>query len=195
MNMNTVINVAKLGRTLAITAICSLPYTAQAGGSLDISLSDTSARVGWDATRMDTGLHLNAALLHESDDGDMVSGGVHVVDVRNPNSDLYIGVGANLYGVFTDDHDGGAVGVGGFARYNFPFNRDFGISGHAYYAPPVVSFADVSNMVDADIRLKYNILPTAHLYTGFRMTSFKFEDRGGRYKLADGLHFGLRLDF
>ena len=59
---------------------------------------------------MDTGLHLNAALLHESDDGDMVSGGVHVVDVRNPNSDLYIGVGANLYGVFTDDHDGGAGG-------------------------------------------------------------------------------------
>ena len=74
MTTNIANNVVKLARTLTITAICSLPFTAQAGGSLDISLSDTSARVGWDATRMDTGLHLNAALLHESDDGDMVSG-------------------------------------------------------------------------------------------------------------------------
>lgn len=195
MTMNIATNMAKLARTLTVTAICSLPFTVQAGGSLDISLADTTARLGWDATRMDTGLHVNAALLHESTEGNMISGGVHVVDVRNPNSDLYIGVGANVYGVFTDDYDGAAIGVGGFARYNFPFNRDFGVDGHIYYAPPVVSFADVGNMVDADIRLKYNILPTAHLYTGFRMTTIQFEERGGRYKLADGMHFGLRLDF
>lgn len=195
MTMNIATNMAKLARTLTVTAICSLPFTVQAGGSLDISLADTTARLGWDATRMDTGLHVNAALLHESTEGNMISGGVHVVDVRNPNSDLYIGVGANVYGVFTDDYDGAAIGVGGFARYNFPFNRDFGVDGHIYYAPPVVSFADVGNMVDADIRLKYNILPTAHLYTGFRMATIQFEERGGRYKLADGMHFGLRLDF
>jgi len=182
-------------RQLCIPACLMFSGAAVAGGSLDLSLADTTARVAWDATRVDTGLHLNAALLHESEQGNAVSAGVHVVDVRNPNSDLYIGVGANAYGIFTDDNDGVAVGVGGFAQYNFPFNRDFGVSGHAYYAPPVVSFAGVENLVDADLRVHYNILPTAHLYTGFRMMSLSLEERSGRYKLADGLHFGLKLDF
>jgi len=187
--------IVNLARRISLAALTIVAAPAMAGGSLDISLADTTARIGWDATRMDTGLHLNAAALHESENGDIVSGGVHVVDVRNPNSDLYIGVGANAYGIFTDDFDGAAIGVGGFARYNFPFNRDFGVSGHAYYAPPVVSFSDVDNFVDADLRLHYNILPTAHLYTGFRMASVSFEDRDNRYKVADGLHFGLKLNF
>ncbi|WP_369983734.1 YfaZ family outer membrane protein [Thalassolituus sp.] len=187
--------ITTLVRRAAIAAACVVSTQTMAGGSLDISLADTTARIGWDATRMDTGLHLNLAALHESSQGDIVSGGVHVVDVRNPNSDLYIGVGANAYGIITDDYDGAAIGVGGFARYNFPFNRNFGVSGHAYYAPPVISFSDVSNFVDADVRVHFNILPTAHLYTGFRMTSVSFEDRSGRYKIGDGLHLGLKLNF
>ena len=189
------ISLAAMASIAAIAAIAAITSPAMAGGSLDISLADTTARVGWDATRMDTGMHLNLAALHESDQGDVISGGVHVVDVRNPNSDLYIGVGANAYGIFTDDNDGAAIGVGGFARYNFPFNRNFGVSGHAYYAPPVVSFSDVNNFVDADVRLVFNILPTAHLYSGFRMTSVSFDDQSGRHKIGDGLHLGLKLNF
>ena len=192
--MNT-LTLARRISLAAMASIAAITSAAMAGGSLDISLADTTARVGWDATRMDTGMHLNLAALHESDQGDVISGGVHVVDVRNPNSDLYIGVGANAYGIFTDDNDGAAIGVGGFARYNFPFNRNFGVSGHAYYAPPVVSFSDVNNFVDADVRLVFNILPTAHLYTGFRMTSVSFDDQSGRHKIGDGLHLGLKLNF
>jgi len=187
--------IVALARRLTLAALAASAVPAFAGGSLDLSLADTTARIGWDATRMDTGLHLNLALLHESEQGQVASGGVHVVDVRNPGSDLYIGVGANAYGVFSDDYDGAAIGVGGFVRYNFPFNRDFGVSGHAYYAPPVVSFSEVENMFDADLRLHYNILPTAHVYTGFRQVSVSFEDRENRFKMADGLHFGLKLNF
>ena len=183
-----------VARLVSLSAMLASP-AALAGGSLDISLADDSARIGWDAARMDTGLHLNAALLHETDEGDMLNAGVHVVDVRNRQSDLYIGAGANLYGFTNDDYNGGAIGVGGFFRYNFPFNRNFGMSGHAYYAPPVVSFAEIENMFDADITLQYNLIPSAHLYTGFRMASLKLEERGGRFKLGEGLHFGLRLDF
>ena len=181
-------------RSIALATVLASP-AVMAGGSLDISLADDSARIGWDATRLSTGLHLNVALLHETDEGDMLNAGVHVVDVRNRQSDLYIGAGANLYGFANDDHDGGAVGVGGFFRYNFPANRSFGVTGHAYYAPPVVSFGEIQNMVDADLRLQYNLIPSAHLYTGFRMTSLQLEERDGRFKLGEGLHFGLRLDF
>jgi len=187
-------NVSAVLRTVTLSALVATP-AAFAGGSLDISLADDAARLGWDAAHLRNGLHFNAALLHETDEGDMLNGGVHVVDVSNVQSDLYIGAGANLYGFTNSDYNGGAVGVGGFFRYNFPFNRNFGASGHAYYAPPVVSFADIENMIDADIRLQYNLIPSAHLYTGFRMTSLQFEGRDGRFKLGEGLHFGLRLDF
>ena len=72
--MNT-LTLARRISLAAMASIAAITSPAMAGGSLDISLADTTARVGWDATRMDTGMHLNLAALHESDQGDIISGG------------------------------------------------------------------------------------------------------------------------
>ena len=172
-----------------------LPTLVQAGGSLDISLADDVARVAYDATQMGSGLHINLAALHHEDDGDMVSAGLHVVDVRPSTSHLYIGVGAKVIAFTTDDFDGAAMGVGGFFRYSFPAAPDVGLAGYAYYAPPVVSFGDAENMLNSDIRLQFSLLPTARIYGGYRYNSIRIEDINDRYKLGDGAHFGLTIDF
>ena len=189
------LTIAKMARLFAVGALTVSGSLVHAGGSLDLSLSDDNVRLAYDATQLSTGMHLNAAVLHNSSDGDIISGGVHVVDVRNNQSDLYIGVGGNAYAVITDNADGAAIGVGGFFRYSMPFNRDLALAGYAYYAPPVISFSEVENMVDSDIRIQYNLLPTAHLYTGFRYTSVQFENANRRYKIGEGLHLGFKLDF
>lgn len=173
----------------------ALPALAQAGGSLDISLADDVARVAYDATQMGSGLHINLAALHHEDDGDMVSAGLHVVDVRPSTSHMYIGVGAKIFVFTTDDFDGAAMGVGGFFRYTLPANNDISVAGYAYYAPPVVSFSDAENMINSDIRLQFSLLPTARIYAGYRYNSIRIEDFNDRYKLGDGAHFGLTIDF
>lgn len=184
-----------LTKYATLAALFALPTVAQAGGSLDISLADTSARVGWDATRVSSGMHLNLGLLHETDEGDLANVGLHVVDIRKLNANLYIGVGGNAYVFNSDDNDGAAVGVGAFFRYKIPAYPEVSIAGHAYYAPPVVSFSDIENMVDMDVRVQYSVLSSAHAYIGLRGTSLKFEDNDDREGLGDGVHLGLRLDF
>merc|ERR1712169_56653 len=79
------------------TAALAMVPAANAGGSLDISLSDDVARIGYDATQMGSGIHISLAGLYDDDKGEMVSAGLHVVDVRPSTSNLYIGVGANVF--------------------------------------------------------------------------------------------------
>ncbi|WP_430462056.1 YfaZ family outer membrane protein [Thalassolituus sp. LLYu03] len=184
---------AALPALLALAATFAAP--AQAGGSLDISLADDVVRLGYDATQMGSGLHVSFAGLHHEDDGDMLSAGLHVVDVRPSTSHMYIGVGAQAFVFSTDDYDGSALGVGGFFRYSFPAAPDVSLAGYAYYAPPVVSFMDAENMIVSDLRLQFSLLPTARIYAGYRYNSIRIEDIDKRYKLGDGAHFGLTIDF
>lgn len=188
----------KLSALFLASTLSALPLMASAGGTLDLSLSDTTARIAWDATQVSSGMHLNAAYMHGSEEnaeGDLISAGLHVVDVRKSQSRLYMGIGGNVYVFSSDETTGGALGVGGFFRYGLPFNPDLAVSGYAYYAPPVVSFSEVENMFDADLRLQYSVITSAHVYAGFRMNSIKPENADDRFKFGDGLHVGLRLDF
>ena len=152
----------KLSALFLASTLSALPLMASAGGTLDLSLSDTTARIAWDATQVSSGMHLNAAYMHGSEEnaeGDLISAGLHVVDVRKSQSRLYMGIGGNVYVFSSDETTGGALGVGGFFRYGLPFNPDLAVSGYAYYAPPVVSFSEVENMFDADLRLQYSVIP------------------------------------
>ncbi|MAD46872.1 MAG: hypothetical protein CMI02_11115 [Oceanospirillaceae bacterium] len=186
---------------LSATAVLAMAPAANAGGSLDISLSDDVARLGYDATQMGSGLHVSLAGLYDDDKGEMLSAGLHVVDVRPSTSNLYIGVGAKLFAYSTDrsdrydDYSGLALGVGGFFRYSFASAPDVSLAGHAYYAPPVISFADTDNMIVSDLRLQFSLLPTARVYAGYRYNGIRLEDVDNRYKLGDGAHLGLTIDF
>lgn len=179
--------------TLLVTAA-----GVNAGGSLDLSLSNEVVRAAYDATKVGSGLHVSADVLHHTDDGDIASLGVHVVDVRNSDSDLYIGVGGKLYGFATrgaEDYTGGGLGLGGFFRYRLPQLQEISIAGYAYYAPPVVSISDAENLTDTDIRVQYSLIPTARVYVGYRYTGIRLEDVKDRLELGDGVHLGLKIDF
>lgn len=171
---------------------------ANAGGSLDLSLSDEVVRAAYDATKVGSGLHVSLDVLHHTDDGDMASVGAHVVDVRNSDSNLYIGVGGKVYSFATrgaKDYSGGGIGLGGFFRYRLPQLQEVSIAGYAYYAPPVVSISDAENLVDTDIRVQYSLIPTARVYVGYRYTGIRLEDVKDRFELGDGAHLGLKIDF
>lgn len=187
-----------ISRAIAVSAMTlATTFTSQAlaGGSIDLSLANDKFRIAYDATDASSGLHINAAWLHHEDDGDMLSAGLHVVDTRPGQRNLFIGVGVNLALFHTDWEDGGGVGVGGFFRYSFPAMRDLGVAGYVYYTPSVLAFSDTKNMINSDIRLQYSVIPTARIYAGYRYVALKMEDVRGRYELGDGFHVGATIDF
>lgn len=183
---------------LSVCAASCVSVSAMAGGSLDLSLSDDAVRAAYDAAQAGSGLHISLDALHHSTDGDIGSLGVHVVDVRNNNSDLYIGVGGKAYGFKTRgdfDVSGGGIGLGGFFRYRIPPAPEVSIASYLYYAPPVVSFGDAENLFDFDLRAQYSIIPTARVYLGYRYTGISIENVSDRVELGDGFHVGLKIDF
>lgn len=182
-------------QTALLGVITSWSAVSFAGGSLDLNLSNDAIRAAYDATQSNSGLHINTSVLHHMDDGDLIGVGVHAVDVRKGTEEAVIGVGAKVFGFVAEEVDGAAIGVGGFFRYNMPFNRDLSAAGYAYYAPSVVSFADTENMLISDWRAQFSVIPNARIYAGYRYNSIKLEDIDKRYKLANGFHLGMTLDF
>jgi hypothetical protein len=175
--------------------LLSFSVQSMAGGSIDISLANDSARLEYDATKVGSGLHISASAMHHEEDGDLISLGLHVVDVREPNSPLYIGVGGRIFGFKNGDVDGGALGVGGFYRYQIPQVPGLSTAGYVYYAPSVVSFDNTENLADADVRIQYALLPTARVYMGYRYSRYKLEGISKVFMLEEGIHFGLKVDF
>lgn len=179
----------------ALVLGAALIPAVQAGGSLDLSLANDDFRIAFDATQANSGVHVNAAWLHHETDGDMVSGGLHVVDVRPASRNLYVGIGATLHLINTDWFDAAALGVGGFFRYAFPAQRDLAVAGYLYYAPSVLAFSDAKNLINSDVRLQYSVIPSARLFVGYRYVGVGLEGTNKRYELGDGLHAGLSIDF
>lgn len=186
--------------TLTLTlaaALVAMSSPTLAGGSIDLSLSNDTFRAAFDATRVGSGVHVNAAWLHDEDKGEMGTVGFHVVEAKPSNRNIYIGIGANanyvhLHGI---EKNTGAIGIGGFFRYNLTSVRDLSLAGYGYYAPEVLSFADSDNMINVDFRLQYSLIPSARAFVGYRYVSYRLEDNSKRYKIGDGLHLGLTLDF
>ncbi|MBL4882851.1 MAG: hypothetical protein JKX82_16360 [Oleispira sp.] len=169
--------------------------SAVAGGSLDISLASDAARFEYDAAKVGSGLHVSASIQHHEKNGDLAALGLHVVNMREPNSPLYLGIGGKFFGYVSGDYDGTALGLGGFFRYNIPKTKGLSLAGYGYYAPSVVSFGDTQNLIDSDIRVQYALLPTARVYMGYRLSQVEIEQTKKNNKLEQGIHFGLKVDF
>lgn len=190
--------VEKIMKTLKL--VCSSLFLASsmsvfAGGSIDVSLASDSARLEYDAAKVGSGLHVSASIQHHETEGNLGSLGAHVVDVREPNSPLYLGIGGRVFGYVSGDYDGGALGLGGFFRYNIPKTKGVSLAGYAYYAPSVVSFGDTQSLVDTDVRIQYALLPTARVYMGYRFSQVEIEQTNEDIQLEKGIHFGLKADF
>lgn len=184
----------KLLRAIA-PVLALLSTSVFAGGSLDLSINNETAGLEYDATRMGSELHVSAGFLHHEDDGDLISFGLSAVDVRTKQSPVKIGVGGKVLTYFAGDEEGGALAIGGFARYMPPELNGLGFSGHAYYSPSVLSFDTTENMIDLGVRVEYKLLPTAMVYLGYRFVEASEENLSSDIEIVKAGHFGLRINF
>ncbi|HET9679110.1 MAG TPA: YfaZ family outer membrane protein, partial [Gammaproteobacteria bacterium] len=134
--------------------------------------------------------------------------GFHLVaDAAQGTTPFKVGIGAKLFFIDATVADGGALAVGGHARYTLPaFNR-FAIAGQVYYAPDVTTFGDTTKYMQFGVRMEYEILRQANVFLGYRRAraEFDFEDAmagtpgalAGQQDvtLNSGVHFGFSILF
>ncbi|MDJ0699278.1 MAG: YfaZ family outer membrane protein [Woeseiaceae bacterium] len=186
---------ALLGLALVFYAgIVSAQATARA---LDISLNDDMVDAGFTWRLGDNKLLADVGWLHNQDRGDVVGGGIHLVDAASAGDDpLQAGMGLRALYIDPDlsGDSGTAVALGGFVRYTLPGANRFNIGAHGYYAPDVVTFSDLSEFYEVGVRVGYNVLRDGDVFLGVRTVRAEFGD-AGRLSLDSGLHIGFELRF
>lgn len=173
-----------------ITTVCM--QSALAGGTVDLSLNNDSVRFEYDATKIGSGLHVSAGVLHHVEDGDVLSVGLNAVDVNDQKRSIFVGVGVKLFAYFANGDNSGALGVGGFFRYEDPALNGFGLGGQLYYAPRVTAISHTESFIETDFRVQYRIVPTARLYIGYR---FVEAEAAAKSTIEDNIVFGFRANF
>lgn len=180
-----------------VLMISALASNAADAAYFDLNLSNKSAQARYATVIGGSTLgrtESSVSFLFTDSSKYVVDFGLLVIDVAGSKSPgLEVGVGPKFY--FADGDNGQAVtiGLGGQLRYKIPGlpRVNFGLD--AYYAPNIVSFADASNMYEFGLRLGYEILPTADVYTGYRRIHANYDK--GEETLDESVIFGLKISF
>jgi len=182
-----------LGRVTLAALALGLSQAA-AAGDLDLNLSNEAARFSYLFPLTDTGLNADLGLLHHTDGGDLLHAGVLLVDEAGQGTEAFtVGLGGRLLRVEGGGASGTALAIGGSFRYVFPDYNRLAISGAAFIAPEVTSFADLEGFHEVGIRGEYRVLERGFVYLGLRSVSADFG--AGTAGIDDGLHVGVSLSF
>lgn len=175
---------------LGSLAISTLSF---AGGSVDIAVSDTSARIEHDATRIDTGAHLTVGgLINETRSSYLVSAGFNVVDQAQTSNEFIAGVGIKAF-IFNTEETAFASGLGGFLRYQPDNLNGFGVETQLYYAPSILSFNGSEQMYELILRASYKVHNQARVFLGWTDVAAQFEDTF--IPVERSVNLGFRLNY
>lgn len=185
---------------LILVVLLSVISSASYARSFDINLSSDAAQFKYGSlvggstygrTEMGVGF------LYNEDDNYLGEIGLLVIDEAGSKTPgLELGVGPKFWFGGSDeaDVDIAGIGLGGQIRYknmNVP-RVVYGAS--LYYAPDIVSFMDSEGMLEWDIRVEYELLPTANVYVGFRSIEADIKNRDDVEIDESGI-IGLRFMF
>jgi len=181
---------------LLLSALCSTSLAR----SFDINLSDDAAQFKYGSLIGGTNYgrtEMSIGFLYNEDDNYLGEIGLLVIDEAGSKTPgLELGVGPKFWFGGSDeaDVDISAIGLGGQLRYKNPNVPRIVYGASIYYAPSVVSFMDADNMLEYDIRLEYELLPTANVYLGFRSIEAEIKNRKD-VEIDESAIIGLRFKF
>jgi hypothetical protein len=167
-------------------------------GELDFSFNSDALRLQYAHELAANGLRIDAGWLHNSDNGDVLHGGAHIVDLASSGRDkIEAGVGGRI--VYTNGdlsgQDGFAVPIGGFVRYTPQAMNRLSVSGSLYYAPSILALGDMDKYQEYGIRVSYNVLREADVFLGARYVRGDYKDGLPDSRFDTGMHIGMTLRF
>ncbi|WCN09379.1 YfaZ family outer membrane protein [Marinomonas mediterranea] len=171
--------------------------TAANANTFEGSLSNESVKV--DVSLSQQTYFLDVGGMYHTDDGSYGYVGAHIEDIETSKDyPLQIGLGVRFIAVDADaggDDTGVAVGLGGFYRYTFPKANRFSLYGSLYYSPEVLSFENVENLWQGEVRGEYKTLKNARVFLRYGQTSVEFDNRNDAVDMNQGIGLGVVADF
>lgn len=107
---------------------------------------------------------------------------------------LVVGMGAKLFGGRIKSKGAMALALDGSAQYNPPPLPRLAIGAELYYAPGILSFIDATSLLQAVMRVGYEVLPDSYVYIGLRTIRVGISGRSSK-TVDSGLLAGLNIHF
>lgn len=180
---------------LAVAFLMSFSALQVHADLLDVNLSNDAVSAGY-LVDMGQGMFVGGSVLHEEDNGQVVSLDLLVRDdLRSGEHAFTAGVGGKLFGIFPEgsDGDGASLALGGFANYALPDMKAVSFQGELYYGPSVTSTNDVDGILFFTAGVELEVIERAKLHAGYRKIRVNYP--GGSGDMDDGVNVGIKLEF
>lgn len=184
---------------LLLSSSIILPLIA--GGTL-VQANDVSLRISDDSVHTQVNLSPNSAEIDFGAGYMYHEGSRHIInlDVHAKgqtaigNLPTTAGVGVQATGFDDNSIDGGALGLGGFARVNLPSVPGLAFEGALHYAPSILSFGDADDLTRVRAQVNYRVIQNADVFLGYHYLNTDLEN-GADVTLDKGIFAGMKLLF
>lgn len=164
--------------------------------NLALDLNNDAVRVSYQHN-LDKNYQTDLAWTHVKDLGNTFAGGLALV--QNINNDIKATLGGKAVFQQHDDlPDGTAIAVGGSLRVTPAANKKVAVAASAYFAPNVLSFGDMDNYREFEIRGEFVASEQLTAYVGYRNNRADYEShnvKADSVKLYDGVMVGGEFHF
>jgi hypothetical protein len=160
--------------------------------SLALDLNDNSLRLNYQHS-LDTNYQADAAWIHTKDLGNTVTAGLNLKQTLNNDITALIG-GKAVFQQHDTLPDGTAIAIGGTLRVTPAANKNVAVSLSGYFAPNVLSFGDMDNYRELELRGEYQVSEQLTAYVGYRNNRADYGNLGS-HNLYDGAMIGGEFHF
>lgn len=185
------------GLVVGLLMVLSLPAHA---ATVDIGRSSDAIGLSVSGNRDTAGWEYGGELRLHDDDGQVIGGEIHYVNVPEPGRGAFqFGLGGRAVLIEDDnrDADGSAIALGGKLRWTLPEYNRAALAASAYFAPSFSAFSDIDSYRELSVRGEYFMLRNAAVYLGYRQIRLGFDgdSLGGDRNFESGINLGFRIDF
>jgi len=161
--------------------------------NLSLDLNNDALRISYQNT-LNANYQTEAAWVHVEDLGNTFTGGLTLTQTFNNDLSAQLG-GKAVFQQHDDLPDGTAIAVGGTLRVTPAANKSVAVALSAYFAPNVLSFGDMNNYRELEVRGEYHVSEQLTAYVGYRNNRADYEDTAKGAKLYDGAMIGGQFNF
>ena len=182
---------------IALALACFTSHSFADSASVD--LNNDALRLSYQHS-LAKNYDVDLAWVHVKDVGNTVSAGFVLAQALNNDITASIG-GKALFQQHDKQPDGVAMAVGGSVRITPAANKNFALTGSVFFAPNVLSFGDMDDYREVEIRGEYKLSEQFIAYAGYRNNSADYNVNGVKIKknknvdLYDGMMFGGQFKF
>ncbi|UZE95181.1 YfaZ family protein [Alkalimarinus alittae] len=171
-------------------------------GSTVAHANDVSLRISDDSVHTQVNISPNSSTIDFGAGYMYHEGSRHIINIDMHakgqtaigNLPTTVGVGVQATGFDDKQIDGGALGLGGFARLNLPSVPGLSFEGALHYAPSILSFGDADDLTRFKAQVNYRVIQNADVFLGYHFLNTDLE-HSNDVTLDEGIFAGMKLLF